>query len=325
VQTLDDWCVHYYQNQIGPTVPWDAVRRRTDFPETRKAVLAARLGMPPDYEFALVDEGQDLDLVRFELLKKIAKHITVCVDQKQQIFDEGSTEEEIVRTLGLRRGNVTLLDAYRCCPYIVRTAAEFIPDDAERAAFLNQGRMAQTERQTLLLYMARDFNDEMKRLVEIVRERQIVDQRIAILFYRNDQVHCFTTGLREEGLEVETREALDFDSGAPKVLTLHSAKGLTFDTVIMPRLRQAAFPPLMTTSGREKLLFVGITCATKWVYFSAEDSQAISELDRVKKLSMLPNAPVTLQSWRDGPSSQPEGKLPREEDPDLPTDLLDLL
>ena len=316
--TLDHWCKSYYQAQIGGPVPWDDKHHQADYGAIRRAVLAAQSGRPPVYEFVLVDEGQDLDRESFELLKKVGKHITVCVDQKQQIYDRGSTEAEIVRTLSLRRANVTLLDAFRCCPYIVQVAAAFVPNDAERAAFLNQGRTAQSELQTPLLYMARDFDDEKKRLIEIVRERQVVDERIAILFPLNNQVNGFATELRRNGLEVETRDGgvLDFSSGVPKVLTVYSAKGLTFDTVIMPRLRPASFPLLMPKSGREKLLFVGITRATKWVYLSAEDGRAIGELDRLRALALLPNAPITIQSWRDS----------RGEDATVPPrDPLDLL
>jgi superfamily I DNA/RNA helicase len=203
----------------------------------------------------------------------------------------------------------------------VQLAAEFIRNDAERAAFLNQGRTAQTERQTPLLYIARDFDDEKRRLIEIVRERQVVDRSIAVLFHRNKQVYGFAQELMAAGLEVETWDrrngrALDFSSGIPKILTLYSAKGLTFDTVIMPRLVQAAFPPLMPNSRREKLLFVGVTRATKWVYLSAEDGRAIGELDRLRPLALLPDAPITIQSWED--SGGGEG-------PVSPSDPLDLL
>jgi len=321
VLTLDDWCTRYYQEEISQRLPWgsDNGHRRPDFDAIRTAVRA-HSGKTPFYEFVLVDEGQDLDRECFELFKGIGKHVTVCVDQKQQIYDRGATEEEIVRTLGLRHSNVTLLDAFRCCPYIIQCAAEFIPDGAERAAFLNQGRTAQTERQTPLLYMARDFDDEKKRLIEIIRERQVVDRSIAILFHLRRQVHGFAQGLRDEGLEVETWDrrnsrVLDFSSGIPKILTLHSAKGLTFDTVIMPRLVQASFPRV-SDMRRERLLFVGITRATKWVYLSTVEGNGISELDKLVKLSALPDAPITIQSWRE--SRREDGTVP-------PRDPLDLL
>jgi superfamily I DNA/RNA helicase len=203
---------------------------------------------------------------------------------------------------------LTLLDAFRCCPYIVQVAAEFISEAAERAAFLNQARTAQTELQTPLFYEAEDFDDEKERLIEIIRERQVVDRSIAILFHLKKQVWGFAKALREAGLEVETWDrrdgsVLDFASGLPKVLTLHSAKGLTFDTVIMPRLVEMSFRRV-SDARREKLLYVGITRATKWVYLSTVDGDAISELARLRELSTLQPSPVTMQSWSDSPTSE---------------------
>jgi superfamily I DNA/RNA helicase len=327
VVTLDDWCVGYYQEHFRGRLPWDDKHRCPDFEAIRRAVLKAHSGKPPAYEFVLVDEGQDLDRECFELLKRVGKHITVCVDQKQQIYDHGSTEEEIVKTLGLRRNNVTLLDAFRCCPYIVQLAAVFIRDDDDRAAFLNQGRTAQTELQTPLVYEAESFDDEKARLIEVIRERQVVDRSIAILFHLRRQVKGFAQGLRDEGLEVETWDrrdgsVLDFGNGIPKVLTLHSAKGLTFDTVIMPRLVRNSFTRVSDTR-RERLLFVGITRATKWVYLSAVDGDAINELDRLRELAASQSAPVTIQSWSEAPAKI--YRNPSGEDPGSSNNPLDLL
>ena len=327
VLTLDDWCKNYYQEEIGGRLPWDQPNHHPDFDAIRTAVLQAHSGKPPLYDFVLVDEGQDLDSECFELLKRIGKHVTVCVDQKQQIYDHGSTDEEIVGTLGLKRSNLNLLDAFRCCPYIVQVAAEFISDAAERAAFLNQARTAQTELQTPLFYEAEDFDGEKKRLIEIIRERQVDrDRSIAILFHLRRQVWGFAQALRDAGLEVETRDpqegnTLDFGNGIPKVLTLHSAKGLTFDTVIMPRLVEGSFRRV-SDARREKLLYVGITRATKWVYLSTVEGKAISELDRLRVLADGPAPPITFQSWSD-PIAMPPPPPPEEDPGD--DGLLDLL
>lgn len=89
---------------------------------------------------------------------------------------------------------------------------------------------------------------------------------MAILFHLIKHVFGYAKGLREAGLDVEVQKAkegsgyepLDFTSDRPKILTYHSAKGLTFDTVIMPQLVERAFYR-KRESAVDRLLFVGIT------------------------------------------------------------------
>jgi superfamily I DNA/RNA helicase len=296
VTTLDDWCVRMHKSYISPVLPRDG--KWADFGAVRKAVHGLVKGRTL-FDFVLVDEGQDLDPEAFALIRGLAPHVTVAMDHKQQIYDEGSGEVEIIKALGLRRSNLTLLDAFRCCPYIVRIAAEFIADPGEREAFLNQARTAQTEIQTPLLYEAEDFDDEKARLIEVLRERQLVDRSIAILFPLKRQVEGFAQGLRAEGIPVETvkNDALDFSTPLPKLLTFHGAKGLTFDSVLMPRLVKNSFAGPMSKR-TERLLYVGLTRATKWLYLSGTRGAMLPELDRIRSLADEHPPVITVQRER---------------------------
>jgi len=295
VTTLDDWCKQIYEREISYRLPWDQANRCPDFPAIRTAVhlLAKNRRL---FDFVLVDEGQDLPPDAFALIRDLAPHITVAMDHKQQIYREGSGEAEIIRALGLRRSNVMLLDAFRCCPYIVRVAAEFIDDPGEREAFLNQSRTSQSDIQTPLLYVASDVDDEKDHLIEVLRERQIVDRSIAILLSNNAKVESFAHRCKAQGVPIETRKTgLDFGNATPKAITIHSAKGLTFDTVLFPRLVTSSFSgPL--EGWAQRLLFVGMTRATKWVYFSTVRGRQLPELARIRALAELKPPVVTIGS-----------------------------
>ena len=113
-------------------------------------------------------------------------------------------------------------------------------------------------------------------LYQMIRERQLKNERIAIILPQNRQVFGFASGLSQVGIEVEVPDqrrrsnpfpSHDFTSPLPKVMSYYGVKGLTFDSVFMPRLVSGSFQN--TPADRiGRLLFVAITRATNWCYFS---------------------------------------------------------
>lgn len=320
ITNFDAWCKNFHRTHIRGPLPRDG--KEIDFPGIRRRVLMeirGNLFEVPKYDFVLVDEGQDLDSTAFDIIRAISNHVTVCIDHKQQIYDVGSSEIDILQRMGLRRRNMELLGAFRCCPFIVSLASELLSDPGERQAFINQARTVQAEREIPLLYLAPDFDHEKRRLLEILKVRQSKGEKVAILLPQKRQVFGFAKGIREAGLEIETPEKMDFQNDIPKIMPYHSAKGLTFDTVLLPRLVRSSFPRI-SDSRIMKLLFVGITRATKWVYMSSRQEGIILALESLMPLERT-NA-LTIQRGA-GPSSQPPAvETPGSIETD---DLLDLI
>lgn len=105
VSTLDAWCGEYYQDHIGRRLPWNKKAKTRDFLEIRRGVekhLRDRAGQPP-FDCVLVDEGQDLDTECYDILTRVSRHVTVCMDHNQQIYDSGSKLADVLPKLGIRR------------------------------------------------------------------------------------------------------------------------------------------------------------------------------------------------------------------------------
>lgn len=282
IDTLDGWCCSYYRRRIDRSLPFDRTTRSVDFDEVRAGVLddLESSAAAPPYDFVLVDEGQDLSAEAFELINCLGRHVTVCIDHKQQIYDNGSSEDDILDSLGLARHNLSLLGTYRCTPYIVDIASRLVADPRHREEFVNQCRIDGAGREQPLLYLADDFEDEKRRLAEVLRTRIAKGEKIAVLVPRRNQMFGLAKGLAELGFEVETKDNLNFASNRPKVLTYQSAKGLTFDTVLMPRLVRTSFTR-EADDLIERLLFVGITRAMTWVYLSSTEPESLPALDKI--------------------------------------------
>jgi len=265
ISTLDSWCMDFYRHHIGGKTPWNKKAKQPDFSTIRKSVLEKIQSKGKKiFDFILVDEAQDLNAEAFQLLIALARHITVCADHKQQIYDNGSDISSILQWLGIRRSNMTLLETYRCCPYIVQLASHLIENPGERDEYVRQVRIRQGERETPLIVYAENAEDEKKQLIDLVRTRLAKGERVAVLFPLRRQAYGYAKAFTEDGIEVENPKNLDFTSDKPKFMPYHSAKGLTFDSVIMPRLGKRSFGRIDSQRIRH-LLFVGITRATKWV------------------------------------------------------------
>jgi len=319
VLTFDHWCRLRHVELIGP--PPTSAQGHPDFTRIRRQLLAhlqAR-AVPPALDAALVDEGQDLDEDCFAILRLSARHVTVAYDLKQSLYHEPEARE-LLRALGPGRREEDLRATYRACPYVVDLACEFIADEEERAAFRLNVATLQTERQTPLLYLAADEADERRRLVEILRERLLRNDRVAILFPTFAQVGLFADFLRAQGIMADQqtqtdtqgrRPVLDFSSGRPAVLTYHSAKGLTFDSVLMPGLTRSAIRA--RHSSVRRMLFVAVTRATHWVYLSSlEKSINPSVLEAAQALRDRQRA--TIQTKADLPRQTLPPPLPKPGD-----------
>lgn len=319
VSTLDGWCMTYFKEEIGGKTPWNAEEKCPDFAAIRSAVLAhLRQRKVKPFDFVLVDEGQDLDADAYALLSAASNHVTVCADHKQQIYDRGSDTASVLRYLGVRRSNVSLLETYRCCPYVVQLASLLIEDPAERQAYVRQAKTEQSERETPVLYYAKDAEDERQRLIEMVRVRLGRGERVAILFPQQRQAFGYAKGLTEAGIEVENPKEIDFTTDKPKLMPYHSAKGLTFDAVLMPRLLGDAFGR-MTAERVARVMFVGITRAMRWAYMSTVEGAAFAP---VEQLVAGANGSLTIRRPGASAAAPPPPPKPAARPQD---DVLDLL
>ena len=289
VSTFDHWCRLVYEGHISRRLPWKD--RSIDFAEVRSGVLELYRVKPQlqkRLSFVLVDEGQDLTPQVYEILSLAAQHITVFADPQQKIFENGASEKFILDKLGLRKCNATLLGAYRNAPYVAQLASYFIDDDRKRDQYLAQINTEQKIREKPLCFVADDYQKEMDRLAEIISQRQVMNERVGIIVPTKKQIYGFSMGLDERGVKVEKAVARSDDGGCnfgnamPKIVTYYSAKGLTFDSVLLPRLTESSFS-WIDESTRLRLFFVGIARATQWVYLSTVKGKEFSEINVVRK------------------------------------------
>jgi len=324
VSTLDHWCLLIYEKEISSRPP--RLNGTLDFKKIRLSVLdlfRSRPALQKTLDFILVDEGQDLTPAAFEILRMASRHVTVFADRMQQIFEEGSGEEQILASMGVRKENATLLGAYRNSPYVAQLAAYFITDETRRQQYIAQIGAQQLTNERPLCFIARNHDEEMDRMAETIRQRQLMNQSVGIIVPRLKQVHGFASAMQKRGIDIEkavppkrSSMPVDFDFGnsLPKIATYHSAKGLTFDSVLLPKITSSAFSNIRDSGLRHRLLFVGIARATQWVYLSTTKGM------ESKEFSLLENAAARKHLVIQDSKSSPIEPMTeyRDEDYDAP-------
>jgi superfamily I DNA/RNA helicase len=294
VTTLDAWCLEYHKKHIPGKAPWNVKAKAPDFPAIRDAVLLRLRDLPSrerPLDFALVDEAQDLDADALALIQAAAHHVTACMDRRQQIYEGRATEAEVLSRLGIPRRSVSLLSGFRCSSHLLRVANALT---SEGPGLRNGGTAVvadEGDRETPILHYAEDIEDEKRRLLELLRVRLSLGDRVGILLPLNRQVYGFQKWLAGEGIEAETTKNLDFASEAPKLLTLHSSKGLTFDSVLIPRLSAVNLPQGEQAT---RLVYVGITRATRWAYLATSRHKPLPALKAVAALAPVVSVEGTL-------------------------------
>jgi len=142
------------------------------------------------------------------------------------------------------------------------------------------------------------FDEQIEAIYRIIQNKNLTD--VAILLPHNNDVKEVYDQLNELGGNYEVRytneedwrdskDTLNFSSSNPKIMTYHSAKGLQFEAVFMPKLED--FEDV-----QQKALYVAATRTYKYLYMMwsdyepdflsdiPEDLYAIEEIDTLDDL-----------------------------------------
>jgi hypothetical protein len=73
----------------------------------------------------------------------------------------------------------------------------------------------------------------------------------------------------------------DFRNNNPKITTYHFARGLSFDSVLMPFLSEKALSEIPVYQ-RLRQIFTGMVRASRWIYLSTVRGEECEEIQLLK-------------------------------------------
>ncbi len=201
----------------------------------------------------LIDEGQDLPICVYEAVPHYAKRCFVGADKNQQVHADGAGEDQIAELLARNFPPYKLFPLgqnFRNTYETYRFARQFIPPKnfvAWDENILGRLQNRRGPKPTVITYLDKRIRNEHFRTI-----LENAQGNVAILCplggYNDginesvDQFHAFVTELKfQNGTDVKAtryRNGIDIPNNLERIVvtTFISAKGLEFDTVIIPRI-----------------------------------------------------------------------------------------
>jgi len=188
-----------------------------------------------NYEYIMVDEGQDLELNVYKLLKEITSNLSISADNAQRVYEHGAIEENIQEIVpNLKK--IELSQNFRNSFEIYNFAKEFVPNNP-RANDINMlEKFTKGEANKPYVYLLSTLNRTFEVIKKILESNQGLN--IGIL---STDILTVNTYSKELSKDYDISSYTSNDKDVPKdlksilVTTFKSSKGMEFDIVIMPQ------------------------------------------------------------------------------------------
>lgn len=221
------------------------------------------------FDEILVDEGQDLSINTYKLLKELTPNLNISADDAQQINNrqEASNEEQIL-ALFPNLKTISLDEIFRSAYELYRFAIQFVPynANAHNQQLLERLKRRNSGADKPFIYLEADIDAMYKTIKDIIDENPM--DNIGILLELVDEVDQFANALSKdyEISKYHNQDVVPSTLNNIIVTTFKSAKGVEFDYVIIPFLDKWA-----SYTHNPNEYYVGVTRAKNQVHILAID------------------------------------------------------
>ena len=212
----------------------------------------------------IIDEGQDLEMAFFKALVSVSDKVSVGADEAQQLYEVDTTMKSLEGAL--QKTKHILTRNFRNRYKIYNFARQFIPNNPQ----VNDPSLLERLKEeraggTVEVHIKNSQNDLDEVISQIIKARN--DGNIGILLSKTSDVDYYSKYLDGNEIEhsayhsrIHFRKKRNTERNLKNILitTFKSAKGLEFDTVIMPKLENS--------NDDNNEFYVGATRAKTYLY-----------------------------------------------------------
>ncbi|WP_085506399.1 RNA polymerase recycling motor HelD [Thalassobacillus devorans] len=193
----------------------------------------------PVIQYVFIDEAQDYTPFQFEFIRQLFPnaHFTLLGDYNQAILANVGESPTILEAAGGYEHveRMKLMRSYRSTKPIVEFTSKIVPGGHEIQAFNRDGRLPR-------IHLAVSESSQLDQIKATIRERQQEGQEtIAILGRTKEDCQHIVSSLQDEfSPRFIYKESQTFEKGL-MVLPVYLAKGIEFDSVIIPDASAATY------------------------------------------------------------------------------------
>jgi len=234
-------------NRVSSVYEWFARNcnlRLTDYIESKELLTEKLIDYNISFSELIFDEAQDLPITLYNAFKEICNNISIGADNAQKVF-LGSTEEDLRKIFCLNNPH-ELDENHRNTYEIFNFARHFVPEN-ERAQNANMLQLLNLKRRgdKPTIFTFKNIHDIFETFKDIIKDN--IGGNIGVLLLHTNEVKTYYNIIRNElkfdcsyyysGMPTSDRDSVERNLKSILVTTFKSAKGMEFDTVIIPELQ----------------------------------------------------------------------------------------
>ena len=217
-----------------------------------KATEICRKGLWRDYEYILVDEFQDISVDRYKFLQALRTQEPLtklfCVgDDWQSIFRFAGSDMSLFYDFEKYFGfteQCKIETTYRFHQPLIDQSSEFIQKNPQQKPKTITTPIGDTKSTRLTFITCEDKDDVLEQVKKIIR---IIPATETVLLMGRYNYDAYAVGYKNQMGDNENTVSVNIEGRQIKFLSVHSAKGLEADHVILINCNQGAygFPSLI--------------------------------------------------------------------------------
>ena len=285
-QSFYSWVWHQHKNLIGYPQDDESGDKFSHWTDALIKQFRAHPESKPRYDYIIVDEGQDFRANVAQIIRMLSDNIFIAGDSSQSLYTDLRSINQLAERWGpLDRGH-TMIKNYRNPRSVAKVAAIFLDASPLGPDQFLETVVGRSSEMKPVWHQVSSTSERTQKIADIIRQAR-GGVFIGILFRHREHLKEEAAKLNQRGVRVQIalsggKYNYNFQNASiPTLTTIHSAKGLEFDWVILPGLNARIWDRHKDDPKERRLFFVALTRTKNKLYLISQKTEPCAYLQEI--------------------------------------------